>query len=177
LLKGVEFIPKLEVVVELEGTNEGNCDPDCVVFGALDVLVEGANVLGFPNEPVEVGQLGCVVAPGMKLDASGLKIEAGLVSLGGDGAVLSSGKKSPPLESSSIAFDCSPSCCGSASIRPSRIARATPIPLMTATKERLYRFASTMVCEKTCGLGVEDSISCIRYNLWDDVTEGCTRTI
>ena len=149
MVKGVELIPKPEVVVELVGKNEGNSDPDCVMLvGVLDVLVEGANgakALGFPNEPVEVGQLCCVVAPGVKLDASGLKIEAGLVSLEGDGTVLSSGKKSPSLESSSIAFDCSPSCCGSASIRPSRIARATPIPLMTATKERLYRFASTML--------------------------------
>jgi hypothetical protein len=135
--------------VELAGKNEGNSDPDCVIpVGVLAVLVEGANgakALGFPNEPVEVGQLGCVVALGVKLDASGLKIEADLVSLEDDGAVLSSGKKSPSLGSSSIVFDCSPSCCGSASIRPSRIALATPIPLMTATKERLYRFASTML--------------------------------
>jgi hypothetical protein len=149
LVTGVEAILRPEVVVELVGKNEGNSDPDCVIpVGVLDVLVEGANgtkALGFPNEPVEVGQLGCVVAPGVKLDASGLKIEADLVSLEDNGAVLSSGKKSPSLESSSIAFDCSPSGCGSASIRPSRIARATPIPLMTATKERLYRFASTML--------------------------------
>jgi hypothetical protein len=149
LVKRVEPIPKPEVVVELVGKNEVNGDPDCVMLvGVLDVLVEGANgakALGFPNEPVEVGQLGCVVAAGVKLDASGLKIEAGQVSLEDDGAVLSSGKKSPSPESSSIAFGCSPSCCGSASIRPSRIARATVIPLMTATKERLYRFASTML--------------------------------
>jgi len=149
LVTGVEAIPRPEVVVELVGKNEGNSDPDCVIpVGVLDVPVEGANgakTLGFPNEPVEVGQLGCVVAPGVKLDASGLKIEADLVSLEDNGAVLSSGKKSPSLESSSIVFDCSPSCGGSASIRPSRIARATPIPLMTATKERLYRFASTML--------------------------------
>ena len=149
MVKGVESIPKPEVVVELVGKIEVNNDADCVMLvGVLDVLVEGANgvkALGFPNELVEVGQLGCVVAPGVKLDASGLKIEAGLVSLEDDGAVLSSGKKSPSLESSSITFDCSPSCCGSASIRCSRIARATPIPLMTATKERLYRFASTML--------------------------------
>jgi hypothetical protein len=135
--------------VELAGKNDGNSDPDCVIpVGVLAVLVEGANgakALGFPNEPVEVGQLGCVVALAVKLDASGLKIEADLVSLEDDGAVLSSGKKSPSLGSSSIVFDCSPSRCGSASIRPSRIARATPIPLMTATKERLYRFASTML--------------------------------
>ena len=114
MVKGVESIPKPEVVVELVGKNEGNGDPDCVIFvGVLDVLVEGANgpkALGFPNEPVEVGQLGCVVAPGVKLDASGLKIEADLVSLEDDGAVLSSGKKSPSPKSSSIAFDCSPSC-------------------------------------------------------------------
>jgi hypothetical protein len=149
LVKGVELIPKPEVVVELVGKDEVNSDPDCVMLvGVLNVLVEGANeakALGFPNELVEVGQFGCVVAPGVKLDASRLKIEVGLVSLGDEGAVLSSGKKSPSLESSSITFDCSPYCCGSASIRPSRIARATPIPLMTATKERLYRFASTML--------------------------------
>jgi hypothetical protein len=102
----------------------------------------------------------------VKTDASGLKTEADLFSLEDDGAVPFSGKNSPSLESSSIAFECSLSCCRFASIRPSRIALATPIPLITATRERLYRLASTMLWEKTCLLGVDDSTHASNIKLW-----------
>lgn len=112
----------------------------------------------------------------MKPDDSALKIEAGLLSPEDDATCLFSGKKSPSLSSSSIAFNCSSSCCGSASIRPSRIALATPIPLMTATRDRLYRFASTMVWEKTCLLGVDDSAHASDINLYDGA-ETWKRTI
>jgi hypothetical protein len=94
----------------------------------------------------------------VKIDAWGLNIEVGLFSLEDNGAVPFSEKNSPSLESSPFAFEGTPSSCESASIRPSRIALATPIPLITATRERLYRFASTMLWEKICFLGVDDSI-------------------
>ncbi len=44
--------------------------------------------------------------------------------------------------------------------RPSRIACATPTPLITATSVLWYRFSSTIPKEKTCLFGVEDSGEC-----------------
>lgn len=93
---------------------------------------------------VEEDQLGWNGALGVNVDASGLNLEVLLVSLEDSGAVLSSGKKSASLESSATLGSTS-SCSGSASTRPSRIALATPMPLITATPERLYRLASTML--------------------------------
>jgi hypothetical protein len=133
---------------ELVGKDEESDDPEAsIVVEALKVAVEGGSggkTLGFPKVE-EDDQFGRIVALGVKLDASGLKVEALLLSPEVDGAVLFSGKNSPSPESSAIAFVGSPSWWRSASMRPSRIALATPTPLITATRERLYRFASTML--------------------------------
>lgn len=53
---------------------------------------------------------------------------------------------------------CSASRSSSASTQPSRIAWATDVPLITAVNDRRYRFFSTMLYEKDCCRGMEDSM-------------------
>ena len=117
-------------------------------------LLEGVpnppKVLGCPNIPV-LGGFRCGVVERIELNVEACGLKAGC-ALG----VLAcfSGKKSASLESSCIS---SLSSLGAASTRPSRIARATLTPLITATRVRRHRFASTMWYEKACFVGVEDS--------------------